>query len=188
MSGDVTQLLLASREGNGEALERILPLVYEELRSMADRRMRREAGGHTLQPTALVNEAYLCLAAQKHVSWRNRSHFLAIAAQTMRHILVDHARMRAAAKRGGDRHRITLVDGLIATGGPDVDLLALDDALEGLARLDPAKARLVELRFFGGLTIDESADVLSVSPATIKRMWSLAQAWLYRELKGSGST
>ena len=166
------------------SLDELVPRVYDELRRLAAHYLRGERMHHTLQPTALVNEAYLCLVGQKRVSWRNRSHFLAIAAQTMRHILVDHARMRAAAKRGGDRHRITLVDGLAATGGPDVDLLALDEALQRLTTFDPAKARLVELRFFGGLTIDESAEVLGVSPATVKRMWSLAQAWLYRELKG----
>jgi len=158
------------------------------LRRIAAGYLRRERDGHTLQPTALVNEAYMRLVDQRDVTWQNRAHFLGIAAQVMRRILVDHARARLTAKRGGGVAPITLAGA--AHGGAqetdDVDLLALHDALERLAALDPEQARLVELRYFGGLTIEETAEALGVSPATVKREWALARAWLRRELSGSG--
>jgi RNA polymerase sigma factor (TIGR02999 family) len=171
---------------NAAPLDEMVPLVYSELRRLAAHYLRGERRNHTLQPTALVNEAYLCLVAQKRLQWKNRAHFLAIAARTMRHILVDHARARGAWKRGGDRQRITLDESVAATLGRDVDFVALDQALSKLAAFDPMKSRLVELRFFGGLTAEEAAEVLDVSPATVKRTWTLAQAWLYRELEGGG--
>ena len=186
-SKNVTQLLLDWRQGHVEALNELMPLVYSELRRLAAGYLKDERPGHTLQPTALVNEAYLCLVGQKSVQWQNRAHFFAIAAQTMRHILVDHARRRRAAKRGGGERNLALDE---AIGLPDkkpVDLIELDRALTDLAAIDPERSRLVELRFFGGLTIDEAAEVLDVSPATVKRMWSMAKAWLYREIRGSSS-
>jgi RNA polymerase sigma factor (TIGR02999 family) len=164
-------------------LDEMVPLVYSELRRLAAHYPRGERRNHTLQPTALVNEAYLCLVAQKKLQWKNRAHFLAIAARTLRHILVDHARARGAWKRGGDRQRIALDESVAATVGREVDFVALDQALSKLAAFDPMKSRLVELRFFGGLTVEEAAEVLDVSPATVKRTWTLAQAWLYRELE-----
>lgn len=167
-----------------KSLEAMIPMVYDELRRLAAHYLRGERREHTLQPTALVNEAYLCLVAQRKLEWRNRSHFLAIAARTMRHILVDHARMHGALKRGGDRQRVSLEDTSLPQTQINLDVLALDEALAKLATFDTTKSRLVELRFFGGLTIDEAAVVLNVSPATAKRMWTLAQAWLHRELDG----
>lgn len=183
-SADVTGLLLAWGTGDAGAGERLLPAVYDELRRQAGRAMRREGDAHTLQATALVHEAYLRLVDQNRVAWRNRAHFFAIAAQMMRRVLVDHARTRLAAKRGGQLHRVTLGDvGAGAEQGDgDVDLLALHDALDQLAVLDPRQARLVELRYFGGLGIEETAEALGVSPATVKRDWAVARAWLRREL------
>lgn len=164
-----------------------MPSVYAELRRLAAACLRRERPGQTLQPTALVHEAYLRLLGERHASWQNRAHFCAIAAQSMREILIERARRRRAAKRGGAWHRTTLTDAVPGTPGPPVDVEALDEALGRLAAFDPMRARIVELRYFGGLTIEETAEVLGRSPATIKRGWALASAWLRRELVGSDS-
>lgn len=180
--GAVTQLIEQARAGDRLALEQLVPLVYGELRRLAARYVRRERPGHSLQATMLVHEAYLRLLKDEGLSFQNRAHFLGIAARSMRQILVEHARSRDAEKRGGARRRITL-DEAVAAGGPrDVDLLALDEALERLARHDPDHARIVELRFFGGLTNEETAEAIGVSLATVKRGWAVARAWLFREL------
>jgi RNA polymerase sigma factor (TIGR02999 family) len=175
-------LLVAWGKGDDGALATLLPLVYDELRQLARRHLRGERQGHTLQPTALVHEAYARLVDQERIPWQGRTHFFAMAAETMRRILVDHARKRHAAKRGGQRIQITLDESLAVADRPDVDVIALDDALNGLASLDATQAKLVELRFFSGLGIEETATVLGVSPATVKREWSAAKAWLYREM------
>ena len=167
-----------------QSLDSLLPLVYKELRQLAAGYLRREKPGQTLQPTALVNEAYLRLLKDRPGRWQNRAHFCAIAAHSMRQILIERARARAAAKRGGPRHRVTLDDALVAGEDRSIDLLALDEALERLAAIDPEQARLVELRFFGGLTVEETADAMNISPATVKRHWTIAKAWLARELGG----
>ncbi|MFL5617255.1 MAG: sigma-70 family RNA polymerase sigma factor [Gemmatimonadaceae bacterium] len=181
---DVTGLLLAWGRGDQSAADRLVPAIYDELRRQAERAMRREGVEHTLQATALVHESYLRLVDQRRVEWRSRAHFFAIASTVMRRVLVDHARARLTAKRGGGVAPITLAGA--ERGGvqetDDVDLLALHEALERLAVLDPEQARLVELRYFGGLTIEETAVALTVSPATVKREWALARAWLRREL------
>lgn len=181
---DVTALLSAWGRGNSNALNELLPLVYAELRRIAAGQLRREAMGHTLQPTALVHEVYLRLIDQRHVDWRDRAHFFGVAARVMRRILVDHARRHRASKRGGGLLTVSIDQAKepIAPGG--VPLLALDQALERLAALDEDLARIVELRAFGGLTIDEAACVLEVSPTTAKREWRTAKAWLARELDG----
>lgn len=179
----ITELLAEARAGHAAALEQMLPLVYGELRRLAGAYLRRERPGQTLQATALVHEAYLRLMRERHVSWQNRAHFCAIAANAMRQILVERARARRTAKRGGGAQRITLVDEVIgAAAGAGVDVEALHEALERLAAVDAPRARLVELRYFGGLTIEEAAEVLGQSPATVKRGWALARAWLAREL------
>ena len=182
--GEVTRLLLSWRGGDEEALNRLLPIVYGELRRLARSLMRRERPGHTLQPTALVHEAYLKLFDQRHATWENRAHFFGVAARAMREILVDHARRRATAKRGGSTLRVPLDEAEVTSEAPSIDLVALNLALDRMAALDPAQARLVELRAFGGLTIDETAEVLSCSPATVSRQWRHAEAWLHRELAG----
>ena len=181
---DVTALLRAWRQGDHTALDVLLPAVYDELHRQAERYMRGQSAGHTLQATALVNEAYLKLVDQRETEWTSRTHFLGVAAKAMRSILVDHARARQAAKRGSGAARLTLgqVGGGVADRNAEVDVLDLDEALRRLAELDPEKGRLVELRYFGGLSIEESAEVLGVSPATLKRHWSTARAWLRREL------
>jgi len=182
---DVTQLLLAWRGGDPSAGERLLPAIYAQLHQQAARAMRREATEHTLQATALVHEAYLRLVDQNRVEWRNRAHFFGVAAQLMRRILVDHARAKLAEKRGGGAQRLTLNDADAAVGSDgagDVDVLALHEALEELAKLDPQQARVVELRYFSGLNIEETAEALDISPATVKREWTVARAWLRREL------
>ena len=186
-AADVTGLLLAWGRGDQSAAERLVPAVYEELRRQAERAMRREGGEHTLQATALVHESYLRLVDQRRVQWRNRAHFFAIASTVMRRVLVDHARARLTAKRGAGAAPVSLAGVQAATpdGTDETDLLALHEALEKLAILDSDQARLVELRYFGGLTIEETAEALSVSPATVKREWALARAWLRRELSGS---
>lgn len=184
---NVTQLLLDWNRGNAEALNELIPLVYSELRRLAAGYMKAERPDHTLQPTALVNEAYLCLIDQNNVRWQNRAHFLAIAARTMRHILVDHARRHHAAKRGGGERKLAFDETIYSPGRKNVDLIALDRALDALAAIDPDRSRLVELRFFGGLTVEESAEVLGVSPATVKRLWTMAKAWLFREIRWSSS-
>jgi RNA polymerase sigma-70 factor, ECF subfamily len=178
----VTALLDQARAGRAEAIEALLPLVYAELRRVAAAYMRRERPGQTIQATALVHEAYLRLMRERNVDWQNRSHFCAIAANSMRQILVERARARRAAKRGGEWARVSLHEGLVGGKEPEVDIEALDEALERLARRDPDQARLVELRYFGGLTIEETAAVLGVSPATVKRSWMVARAWLKKEL------
>ena len=181
--GEVTRLLIAWNEGDRAAVERLMPLVYAELRRIAERQFRRERAGHTLQPTAVVHEAYFRLVDQTRVTWKNRGHFFAIAAQAMRRILIDHARAREADKRGGREDRVTLDVG-IASPEPadDVDLLALDEALERLKALDEPQARIVELRFFGGLSIEETAEAMETSASSIKREFRSARAWLFREL------
>jgi RNA polymerase sigma factor (TIGR02999 family) len=186
-SPDVTGLLLAWGRGDRSAADELMPAVYDELRRQAERAMRREGHEHTLQATALVHESYLRLVDQRRVAWRNRAHFFAIASTVMRRILVDHARARLTAKRGGGAAPVTLAgvqDGE-AERVAEVDLLALHEALDRLARLDPEQARLVELRYFGGLTIEETAGALGVSAATVKREWAVARAWLRRELVGA---
>jgi RNA polymerase sigma factor (TIGR02999 family) len=184
-AGDVTRLLLAWSGGDAGALERLLPLVYEELRHRAEAQMRRERPEHTLQPTALVHEAYLKLVDQQGVRWNDRTHFFAVAARAMRQVLVDHARRRRTAKHGGGEVRLSLEDAALATPAKSLDLLALDDALVRLAALDDRQSRLVELRVFGGLTIEESARVLGCSHATVSRDWKHAEAWLHREMAAS---
>lgn len=180
---NVTQLLVAWSEGRQDALTDLLPLVYNELRRMAASYLRHEASGHMLQPTALINETYLRLVDQRRVKWRNRAHFYGVAAQLMRRILVDHARSQHADKRGAGWERVELTDQVVTTIPTGADVLALDEALHRLATFDPRQAHIVELRYFGGLTIDEAAEVLKVSPATVVREWTVAMAWLRAELK-----
>ena len=181
-SEGVTELLLAWGAGDRAAFDALLPVIYQELRRQAARALRRESPGHSLQATALVHEAYLRLVDQERVQWRNRAQFFGVAAQLIRRILVDHARARHAAKRGGGVREITLGDADAAVEESAVDLLCLHEALARLAVLDPDLARLVELRYFAGLSIDETAAALDVSPATVKREWAVARAWLRREL------
>jgi len=164
------------------AVNALLPLVYDELRRLAAAYLRRERPGQTIQPTALVHEAYLRLLKDKPDRWQNRAHFCAIAAHSMRQILIERARARGALKRGGVQARVTLDEGLLAADSPHIDLLALDEALQRLEAIDPEQARLVELRFFGGLTIEEAAEAMNISAATVKRHWTIARAWLAREL------
>jgi RNA polymerase sigma-70 factor (ECF subfamily) len=166
-----------------KTLSKIMPIVYDELRRLARLYLRREKAGHSLEATALVNEAYVRLAREKAANWHNRAHFCAIAAGSMREILVERSRALKAAKRGGSRVRVTLGDNIAADAERGIDMLALDEALVGLSKIDPQLARIVELRFFGGLTIEESADYLAISPATVKRGWNLAKAWLKREMQ-----
>ena len=181
---DVTQILQEVSGGDRGAPARLMPLVYDELRRLADHYLRRERPDHTLQPTALVHEAYLHLIDQRRVDWQNRAHFFGVAAQLMRRILVDHARRHRASKRGGFQQKLTLDEAVDYSQPRDVDLIALDDALDALAQLDARQSRIVELRFFGGLTIEETAEALSVSPATVKAEWKMAKAWLRREIGG----
>jgi RNA polymerase sigma factor (TIGR02999 family) len=183
-SGAVTELLRAWSDGDDGALARLTPLVETELRRLARAYMGRERRGHTLQPTALVNEAFLRLTDARQVRWQDRAHFLGISARLMRRVLVDHARSRGFRKRGGGAQRVTLDEALIAPPEPALDLVALDRALEALAEADVRKSRVIELRFFGGLSVEETAEVLHVSPQTIKRDWRLAKLWLLRELDG----
>ena len=179
---DVTQLLIAWNGGDRAALDRLIPLVYEELRRTAKRYMRRERTGHTLQTTALVNEVYLRLIDADTVRWQDRAHFFAIAAQLMRRVLVDFARRRRQLKRGGDMQQVSLDGALIVVQDRGVDLVALDDALRALESLDQRQSQIVEMRFFGGLSEEEVAEVLHVSPRTVRSDWSMAKAWLLREL------
>ena len=178
----ITELLVAWSGGDRGALDRLLPLVYDELHRQAARYLGRERSNHTLQPTALINEVYLRLVDQRRVKWQNRAQFFGIAAQMMRRILVSHARARRAGKRGGGIHRLTIDEGLTLTPQRDVNLLALDDALGKLETLDPDKSRMVELRFFSGLSVEETAEVLGISPRTVDRQWQTAKAWLHREM------
>lgn len=180
---DITEILQAWNDGRREALDEIVPLVYDELRRQARRYLRRERGNHTLQTTALVNEAYLKLIDQRNVAWQNRAHFFGIAASLMRRILVDYARTKHRHKRGGAAENLPLDEAiLIKAEGNDLDLLALDEALNRLAAIDAQQARIVELRYFSGLSIEETAEVLAISIATVKRNWNMARAWLHREL------
>jgi RNA polymerase sigma factor (TIGR02999 family) len=183
---NITELLLTWRGGDAAALERLMPLVYAELKRMARRCMQQERDGHTLQPTALVHEVYLRLIRSSRVEWRDRAHFFAVSAQLMRRVLVDAARRRRFQKRGGEATRIALEDVLLAAPARDVDVIALDDALGQLAELAPRKARVIELRFFGGLTIEETAAVLDLSVDIVKREWRTAKLWLLRALDRSG--
>jgi RNA polymerase sigma factor (TIGR02999 family) len=180
---ELSQLLVAWRGGDQTALDRLTPLVYEELRRLAKHYMRGERPGHTLQATALVNEAYMRLIDYKEMQWQNRAHFFAVAAQLMRRVLVDHARGRNYAKREGAQQRLSLSKADQVADKPDVDLAALDDALKTLAEMNEQQSRIVELRFFGGLTIEETAEVLGISHATVERDWAVARAWLRREIQ-----
>ncbi|HVF41681.1 MAG TPA: sigma-70 family RNA polymerase sigma factor [Pyrinomonadaceae bacterium] len=180
---DVTRLLVRLTEGDRGVLDELLPVVYGELRKLASSYLRRERVGHTLQPTALVHEAYMRLVDQTQVQWQNRAHFFGVAAQMMRRILVDHARAHEAEKRGGEFQKLSLDENIDVSGERDVNLVALDDALNLLAEIDPQKMKIVELRFFGGLSVEETAEVLGVSAPTVKRQWRMAKAWLYGQVK-----
>ena len=177
---EVTKLLADWGSGDRSALNKLLPLVHAELRRIARRQMSHERPGHTLQATALVNEAYLKLAGQQGFEWHNRAHFFAVAAQVMRHILIDHARAQARDKRGGGAQQISFNDASVLAEDQAEQFVALDDALKALAQIDPQKGRIVELRYFGGLSIEETADALNISPRTVRREWQRARAWLYR--------
>jgi RNA polymerase sigma-70 factor, ECF subfamily len=179
---DVTQLLIAWSDGDEDALKRLTPLVYRELHRLARRHMAGERDGHTLQASALVNEAYLRLVDIRKMRWNNRSHFFAMSAQLMRRILVDFARRRHYLKRGGDLHRITFNDEFVMASGQTPELIAIDEALTALEAVDPRKARVIELRFFAGLNVEETGEALKVSPDTVVRDWKLAKVWLQREL------
>jgi RNA polymerase sigma-70 factor, ECF subfamily len=185
--GRVTGLLLQWGQGDTSALEQLIPLVHQELHRIAMRCMAGERVGNSLQATALVNEAYVRLVDGKAVEWNDRSHFLAVAARVMRRILVDHARAKHVQKRGGDAARVTLDEELVVATAPGSDFVELDDALAALAKFDERKSRVVEMRFFGGLTVEETAAVLKVSPATVMGDWRLAKAWLKREIRGDHS-
>ena len=180
----VTQLLIDWGRGDPVALEKLMPLVYTELRRLASNYLRRERQGHTLQPTALVNEAYLKLVDQRNAKWQNRAQFFGISAQLMRRILVDHARQHQAAKRGGsDQVRLSITTAEAMVKQPEIDLLALNEALDELGKIDTQQSRIVELKFFGGLSIEETAEVLGIGHATVERDWKMARAWLRRQLE-----
>jgi RNA polymerase sigma factor (TIGR02999 family) len=181
---NITDLLVSYSRGDKESLDKLMPIVYDELRRQAARYLRRELPGHTLQTTALIHEAYVRLVDQRNVQWQNRAHFFGIAAQMMRRILVDHARTKKRAKRGGSHIKVSLDDANIAVRSQDLDVVAVDEALSRLAKIDEQQSRVVELRFFSGLTVEETAEVIHISPATVKRDWSMAKAWLHRELSG----
>lgn len=182
---EITRLLLAWREGEKSALDRLMPAVYEELKRLASAYMRRQRPGHSLQTVDLVNEAYMRLIDSSRVNWQDRNHFYAISSQIMRRLLVDSARKRNSQKRGGGRAQITLEDNLEIAADAGTDLVALDEAMKLLAELNPRQSRIIELRYFGGLTEEETAEVLGVSSRTIRRDWTVARAWLYRELTGA---
>jgi RNA polymerase sigma factor (TIGR02999 family) len=184
---DLTQLLIAWSNGDQAAREQLMSVVYEELHRLARRYMRNEFPGHTLQTSALVNEAFIRLVDQRNVHWRNRSHFFAISAQMMRRILVDYARSRNFAKRGGGAIKLSLDEGLIVSDKRSEEVVAVHEALEALAKFDQRQAQIVELKFFGGLSNQETADVLAVSPGTVARDWTLAKAWLRREISGTAN-
>ena len=183
VADDVTHLLSELRNGSEDAVAKLVPLLYRELRRMAAAYLSSERRNHTLQPTALVHEAYLRLVDQKNVQWQNRQHFFGVAAQVMRRILVDHARGHDAVKRGGVVPKVSLEEAIVISQERSAELLALDEALTRLATLDQQQARIIELRFFGGLTVEETAQVLGISPATVKRDWNMAKAWLNREVR-----
>jgi len=182
----ITELLIGWNQGDKGALDRLMPLVYDELRIVARHRLAAEDSRQTLESAALVNETYLRLVDQERVEWRNRAHFFAISARMMRRILVDHARQRRAAKRGGDTPRLSLDQSLGLVERKDLDVVALDEALGNLSKLDPQQARVIELRFFGGLTIEETSEALHISPATVTRDWVTAKAWLFDQLRRAG--
>ena len=182
---EITQLLLNWSKGDNAALDQLVPLVYPELRRLAQRYMRRENSAHTLQTSALINEAYLRIVDQQEVEWQDRAHFFAVAAQVMRHILIDHARRHRYAKRGAGARHVPLDETAIISQERATEFLALDDALTRLAAIDARKSQIVELRFFGGLTVEEIAEVMKLSPITIKREWRSAKAWLHSEIAGS---
>jgi RNA polymerase sigma factor (TIGR02999 family) len=181
---NLTELLRDWRQGDRTALERLMPVVYDEIRRIAHRYMDRERQGHTLQTTALVHEAYLRLLGQQHVEWDSRSHFFAVVAQVMRHVLIDHARRRLYLKRGGDAQTVPIDDATLMSTERAGEIVALDEALKSLAQVDPRKARVVELRYFGGFSLEETAAVLEVSLMTVRRDWQAARAWLFREMTG----
>jgi RNA polymerase sigma-70 factor (ECF subfamily) len=182
---DVTVLLAELANGNQDAASKLIPLVYDEMRRLANHYMRRERSNHTLQATALVHEAYLKLVEQ-HSHWQSRAHFFGVAAQVMRHILIDHARGHLRAKRGGPKETVELDEAVVFSAEKSEELVAVDEALQRLEKLDPRQSKVVELRFFGGLTVKETAEALGVSPITVKRDWSLARAWLYGDLERQG--
>jgi RNA polymerase sigma factor (TIGR02999 family) len=183
--GDVTQLLVQWQGGDRKSLDRLIPLVYKELRLIAQRFLRQEKPGHTLQSTALVHEAYLRLVDQSRTNWQNRAHFFGVAATIIRNILVDHARARQASKRGGAMLTLSLDEAVALPRKRDLELIAVDDALLSLSSFDPQQSRIVELRFFGGLTIEETSEVLGISESTVKRDWILAKTWIVRTLSSS---
>ena len=180
--GTITRLLVDWRDGDQTALDRLVPLVYRELRRLAGYYMRRQRADHTLQTSALINEAYLRLIDHKNMRWENRAHFYAVAAQAMRRILVDHARSRGYAKRGGGALKVSFDEAVIGAEERGAELIALDDALQDLAELDPRKSQVVELRYFGGLSVDETAEVIGVSPVTVMREWRSAKGWLLKAI------
>ena len=182
-SQEITQLLLAWRGGDKQALDALVPLVYEELRRLARHFMRGQREGHTLQTTALVNEAYLRLIDSSRVNWQNRAHFFAISAQLMRRVLIDFARAKASQKRGGELIKVTLDEQVEAADAQEAELLALDEALEDLARFSPRQSRIVEMRYFGGLSEEEIAETLAISTRTVRRDWNVARAWLFKRMK-----
>jgi RNA polymerase sigma-70 factor (ECF subfamily) len=183
---NLTGLLIEWRQGDKAALDKLTPLVYDEMRRLAHRYVRRERDGHTLQTTALVNEVYLRLAGQQNVEWQDRAHFFGVIAQVMRHILIDHARARHYAKRGGTAEHVPLEDADLMSAQRAAELVALDEALDELARLDRRKSRVVELRYFGGLSLEETAEVLEISVMTVRRDWRAAKAWLFRRMRDEG--
>ena len=180
---NLTDLLREWRDGDKGALDKLTPLVYDELRRIAHRYVRRERNGHTLETTALVNEAYMCLAGERKIEWENRAHFFAVTARVMRHILTDYARRRSYAKRGGEARQVPLAEAYVMSEERAAELVILDEALAELAKLDPRKSRVVELRYFGGLSLEETAEVLEVSLMTVRRDWRAAKAWLFRSMK-----
>lgn len=185
MAHDVTELLIQLSEGNENAVNEVFPLIYDELKKIANNYLRNERGNHTLQPTALVHEAYMKLVDHTRMNWQNRAHFVGMAATMMRQILIDHARKHRASKRGGEAENLSLEESIvIVSDEKSVDLIALDEALKDLAKFDEFKSRLVELRYFGGLSVEETAEVLDVSEITVKRHWRLAKAWLAEAIKG----
>jgi RNA polymerase sigma factor (TIGR02999 family) len=184
---NITQLLIDVSRGNQTAIDELLPLVYGELRSLASNYLRRERTDHTLQPTALVHEAYLRLVDQTQVNWQNRAHFFGMAAQMMRRILVDHARAHNASKRGGEYQKLQLDEKIDSVAERSTELIALDDALTELSTVDEVKSRIVELRYFAGLTVEETAEVLGVTPVTINRHWRMAKAWLFGRIHNTGT-
>ena len=185
---DVAKLLGEIADGQHDAADELMPLVYDRLRLLAQKLLRQESAAHTLQPTALVNEAYLRMVGQNQVNWQGKTHFFAIGAKMMRRILVDHARRKLSKKRGGGMHRIELADDLCVSNRNDEDVLAIEEALEKLSELDPRQAQIVELRFYGGLTVEEVAEVLGVSKRTVESDWTMLRAWLRRELSGESVT